>query len=147
MGRLGNLRLGSINGIGIDVDWSLLIIFFLITFSLAAGVFPAWHPDWSPILSWTTALAAAVLLHERIETTQARAKITKSAVEKMITRAKTPGVTTIRILTRDLPRNAVKKAMEVLGPRYATRPGGYTRIIHNGQYKDGTSKVFLELVK
>lgn len=93
------------------------------------------------------ALAAAVLLHERIETTQARAKITKSAVEKMITRAKTPGVTTIRILTRDLPRNAVKKAMEVLGPRYATRPGGYTRIIHNGQYKDGTSKVFLELVK
>ena len=61
MGRLGNVRLGSIAGIGIDVDWSLLIIFFLITFSLAAGVFPAWHPDWSPILSWTTALAAAVL--------------------------------------------------------------------------------------
>lgn len=61
MGRVGSLRLGSVAGIEVDVDWSLLIIFFLITFSLAAGVFPTWHPDWSPMLAWTTALAAAVL--------------------------------------------------------------------------------------
>lgn len=57
----GGLRLGSVAGIEVAVDWSLLIIFFLITFSLAAGVFPAWHPNWSMMLSWTTALAAAVL--------------------------------------------------------------------------------------
>lgn len=93
------------------------------------------------------ALVASVILHERIETTKARARITRPAVEKMITRGKTPGLTTIRILTRDLPRNAVKKITEVLGPRYQTRPGGYTRIIHAGKYKDGTQKVFLELVK
>ena len=93
------------------------------------------------------ALVTSVVLHERIETTQGRARLTRSAVEKMITRAKTPGLTTIRILARDLPRNAVKKALEVLGPRYATRPGGYTRIIHSGTYKDGTKKVLLEFVK
>jgi Zn-dependent protease len=54
------LHLGRIAGIAVQVDWSLLIIFFLITFSLAAGLFPAWHPDWSPGLSWITAVIAAV---------------------------------------------------------------------------------------
>lgn len=93
------------------------------------------------------ALMSSVILHERIATTAARAKITRSAVEKMITRGKTPGLTSIRFLSRDLPRNAVKKVMEVLGPRYASRPGGYTRIIHAGKYKDGTAKVLLEFVK
>jgi len=43
------------------VDWSLLIVFALITVSLAWGMFPVWHPDWSPGLAWITALAAAVL--------------------------------------------------------------------------------------
>src|ERR671924_1419105 len=63
-------RVGSIAGIHIFVDWSLLIIFFLVTSSLGAGVFPAWHPDWGEGLIWITALAAAilffvsVLLHE-----------------------------------------------------------------------------------
>ena len=93
------------------------------------------------------ALAASVILHERIATTHARAKIARSAVERLITRGKTPGLTSIRLLSRDLPRNAVKKVMEVLGPRYASRPGGYTRIIHAGKYKDGTAKVLLEFVK
>ncbi|HXZ47778.1 MAG TPA: site-2 protease family protein [Usitatibacter sp.] len=55
------LRLGRIAGIDIVMDWSLLIIFFLIALSLGAGLFPAWHPDWSPGLAWTTALAAAAL--------------------------------------------------------------------------------------
>lgn len=55
------LRLGRIGDIELVADWSLLIIFFLITFSLAVGMFPAWHPDWTPRISWLTALAAAVL--------------------------------------------------------------------------------------
>ncbi|HTQ36658.1 MAG TPA: site-2 protease family protein [Steroidobacteraceae bacterium] len=58
---MGGLDLGRISGIGIRIDWSLLIIFVLIAGTLAAGVFPAWHPDWSVARSWLTALAAAVL--------------------------------------------------------------------------------------
>jgi Zn-dependent protease len=63
-------HLGRIAGIDVQVDWSLLIIFFLITFSLAAALFPAWHPDWGPGLSTLMALIAAtaffasVLAHE-----------------------------------------------------------------------------------
>ncbi len=93
------------------------------------------------------ALASALVLYERIETTGARARIAKSAVEKLITRGKNPGLATIRLLRRDLPRNAVKKITEVLSPRYQNRPGGYTRIWHAGKFKDGTAKVILELVK
>jgi Zn-dependent protease/CBS domain-containing protein len=64
------LTLGYIARIEIRLDWSLLIIFALISLMLAMGLFPAWHPDWGPALRWGTALAAAViflvsvLLHE-----------------------------------------------------------------------------------
>ena len=50
-----------IAGIDITVDWSLLIIFLLIVWGLAAGVFPQWHPAWPPMTAWLTAIAAAVL--------------------------------------------------------------------------------------
>ena len=56
------LRLGRIAGIEIHADWSLLIIFLLIASSLALGLFPAWHPDWSSGLIWATAVSAAVAL-------------------------------------------------------------------------------------
>ncbi|HSM12337.1 MAG TPA: site-2 protease family protein [Lysobacter sp.] len=61
MGLIGGFRLGSLFGIEVAIDWSLTVIFLLIAFSLAVGVFPAWHPDWSPALNWVTALAAAVV--------------------------------------------------------------------------------------
>jgi len=57
----GGIRLGRIAGIEVVADWSLLIIFMLITFSLGVGVFPSKHPDWGAGLAWSTALGAAVL--------------------------------------------------------------------------------------
>ncbi len=93
------------------------------------------------------ALAASLVLYDRIQTTQARAKITRVKVEKMITVAKKPGIVTIRYLRRDLPLNAVKKMVEILGPRYRERAGGYTRILHVGKFKNGTKKVLLEFIK
>jgi Zn-dependent protease/CBS domain-containing protein len=75
----GGFRIATVAGIDVVVDWSLLIIFLLITFSLAAGVFPAWHPDWGAGLAWITALAAAVvffasiLVHELSHALVARA--------------------------------------------------------------------------
>lgn len=55
------LRLGEIHGIEILLDLSVAIIFFLVVYSLGAGLFPQWHADWTPGLSWAMALAAALL--------------------------------------------------------------------------------------
>jgi Zn-dependent protease/predicted transcriptional regulator len=60
MNASSGLRLGRILGIEIDVDWSLLVVFLLVTFGLAAGLFPAWHPDWGTGLVWGTSILAAV---------------------------------------------------------------------------------------
>ncbi len=54
-------RIGRVAGIDVFIDWSLLIIFLLITFSLAVGVFPVWHPAWGGGLKWVTAFASALL--------------------------------------------------------------------------------------
>ncbi len=58
--RMG-LRLFTIFGIEIRLDVSVLIIFSLIVFSLGAGLFPQWHPDWTPGMYWVTAIGAAIM--------------------------------------------------------------------------------------
>lgn len=55
------IRLGALFGIEVRLDPSVLLIFALIVYSLAASVFPGWHPDWSPALRWGTGLAAGLL--------------------------------------------------------------------------------------
>jgi Zn-dependent protease len=68
--ELPGLRVGSISGVQVVLDWSLLMIFTIISFDLGMRVFPSWHSDWAPGLRWALALAAAalflvsVLLHE-----------------------------------------------------------------------------------
>lgn len=63
-------HLARIAGIDVFIDWSLAIIFMLVTFSLAVVAFPAWHPEWGAATAWLTAAAAAtlflasVLIHE-----------------------------------------------------------------------------------
>ncbi len=91
-------------------------------------------------------LAAAAILYEKIQTTEKRAKLTKSVVERLITKGKREDLHNKRQLFSALPDNAAKKVIEVLGPRYKDRKGGYTRIIRVGKYKDGMPKVQLELV-
>lgn len=58
---VSGIRLGRIAGVQVEIDWSLLIIFALVTFSLGAQMLPAWHPDWSVPLRWLIAFVAAVL--------------------------------------------------------------------------------------
>lgn len=54
-------HIGRIAGVDVHLDWSLLIIFFLITLSLGGSLFPAWHPEWTAAQVWVTALGAALL--------------------------------------------------------------------------------------
>jgi len=54
-------RIGHIGGIEVILDASMLIIFFLLTLSLRAGVFPNWHPEWRDALMWVVALISAAL--------------------------------------------------------------------------------------
>lgn len=91
-------------------------------------------------------LAASAIVYEKIQTTHARAKITKSVVERLITKGKKGDLHNKRMIFAALPGNAARKVIEVLGPRYKERSGGYTRILRIGKYKDGMPKVQLELV-
>jgi large subunit ribosomal protein L17 len=92
-------------------------------------------------------LAASAIVYEKIQTTEARAKVTRSVVEKLISKGKKEDLHNKRQIFAALPANAARKVIEVLGPRYKTRPGGYTRIVRLGKSKDGMPKVQLELVE
>jgi Zn-dependent protease/CBS domain-containing protein len=54
-------RVGRISGVEVRLDWSLLIVFWLIVMNLGGGLFPLRHPEWSPWLGWGMAVTAAVL--------------------------------------------------------------------------------------
>jgi len=93
-------------------------------------------------------LAQNLILHEKIKTTEAKAKVLRPYVERMVTTAKKGDLTARRALMKDLTtEGAVKKALEVIGPRYKTRAGGYTRIIKVGTRQgDGAEMVQIEFV-
>jgi len=90
-----------------------------------------------------------VIDHERIETTEAKAKAAKREVEKLITLAKRGDLHARRQALSALGQDkfVVYKLFEEIAPRYAERPGGYTRILKLGPRKsDATEMVLLELV-
>lgn len=93
-------------------------------------------------------MASSVLIYEKIKTTKAKAKAVKPLVDRMITLAKKGDLNARRgLIAVLLQKNAVKKAMEVLGERYKDRQGGYTRIINlDRRQGDGAEMVQLELV-
>lgn len=95
-----------------------------------------------------SSLAASIILHEKVKTTETKAKVVRSLVERSITDGKTPSLAARRkLLKLFASENPVNKILDVLGPRYATRNGGYTRIIKMGTRKgDGAPVVQIELV-
>jgi large subunit ribosomal protein L17 len=93
-------------------------------------------------------LAGALIQHGRIETTQAKAKAVKPFAEKMITLGKRGDLAARRQALAALRSNdVVYRLFAEVAPRFAERPGGYTRIIKLGQRQgDAAEMVYLELV-
>ena len=95
-------------------------------------------------------LAKNLIEKEQIKTTLPKAKDLRSVVEKLITRAKVDTVANRRLTASELGNTSaktVKKLFEVLGPRYANRPGGYTRVLKAGfRYGDAAPMAIIELV-
>jgi large subunit ribosomal protein L17 len=94
-------------------------------------------------------LSKELIDHERIETTCAKAKAVKPEVERLITLAKRGDLHARRQALSALGQDKfmVYKLFEEIAPRYAERPGGYTRILKLGPRKsDATEMALLELV-
>lgn len=94
-------------------------------------------------------LATSVILYEHVNTTLAKAKFVRPFVERLISKGRVKSLTARRELMKVLTiESAVNKVLEELGPRYAERKGGYTRIIKLGTRKgDGAEVAQIQLVK
>ena len=78
-------------------------------------------------------LVASLIAAEAITTTEAKAKALRPVAEKVITKAKKGGLHNHRQVVSFLrDKEMVAKLFEEIGPRYADRPGGYTRILKVG---------------
>jgi large subunit ribosomal protein L17 len=90
----------------------------------------------------------SLIEHEAIKTTLPKAKELRRVIEPMITLAKEPTVANRRLaFDRLRDRDSVVKLFNELGPRFKTRPGGYTRILKMGfRVGDNAPMAFVELV-
>ncbi|NYG32264.1 50S ribosomal protein L17 [Sphaerotilus montanus] len=93
-------------------------------------------------------MANSLIQHEAIKTTVPKAKELRRVVEPLITLGKTPTLANKRLaFDRLRDRDNVVKLFAVLGPRYAARPGGYSRILKMGyRVGDNAPMAFVELV-
>lgn len=93
-------------------------------------------------------LLVALFRHERVTTTEAKAKAVRGLADRMITLAKRESLHARRqVLTMVPDREVVARLFDRIAARFADRPGGYTRIIHAGVRRgDAAPLVYLELV-
>jgi large subunit ribosomal protein L17 len=93
-------------------------------------------------------LAGALIEHGRIKTTAAKAKAVKPFAEQMITLGKRGDLHARRLALAELrSQDVVHQLFADVAPRFADRPGGYTRIVKLGpRYGDAAEMVYLELV-
>jgi large subunit ribosomal protein L17 len=95
-------------------------------------------------------MANSLILHERIVTTPAKAKVVKPFVEKLITLAKNDTMASRRQVFAALRDKAMTgKMFDTIGPRFQSRPGGYCRILHLSKPRlgDNGQRVIFELVE
>lgn len=94
-------------------------------------------------------LAISMILHERITTTEAKAKELRPVVEKLVTIAREDSQFHRRLIMSKIDHElATAKLFEVVAPRYETTPGGYTRISKLGQRRgDAAPMALIEFVE
>lgn len=93
-------------------------------------------------------LATDLFLHEKVTTTEAKAKAVRPLAEKLITKARKGDLHARRTVLRTITnKEAVHRLFEDVAPRYEDRPGGYTRITKLGPRRgDGAEEAIIELV-
>lgn len=94
-------------------------------------------------------LARSLIIHERISTTEAKAKELRPFIEKIISHGRADTVANRRLVNSRLGNDeaAVKKVFSTLSPRFKNRPGGYTRIIKRAKTAgDGRSTAYIAFV-
>jgi large subunit ribosomal protein L17 len=93
-------------------------------------------------------MAAALIKHEQIKTTLPKAKELRPVVEKLVTLSRKNDLAARRLaMSRLRDETQVKKLFEVIGPRYADRAGGYTRVLKAGfRHGDNAAMAFIEFV-
>ncbi len=93
-------------------------------------------------------LASALIEHKRINTTLAKAKALRVFIEPLITKSKDNSTHSRRMVFKHLNNKyAVTELFDVVGPKVADRPGGYTRIIKMGfRQGDAAAMAMIELV-
>lgn len=93
-------------------------------------------------------MASSLFRHGRIETTEAKAKELRSFAEPLITKAKRGDLHARRLVARKIgDADIVVKLFDEIGPKYAERAGGYTRVLKLGHRSgDGADLAIVELV-
>lgn len=94
-------------------------------------------------------MVTSLIMHERIRTTEAKAKELRPYAERLITLAKKGDMHSRRVAGRQIAdREALRKLFDQIGPRFEGRPGGYTRILKLGARKgDGAELALIELTE
>ena len=93
-------------------------------------------------------LATDLFIHEKVATTETKAKALRPLAEKLITKARKGDLHSRRMVMKTITnKEAVHKLFEEVAPRYIERPGGYTRITKLGpRLGDGAEEAIIELV-
>ena len=93
-------------------------------------------------------LLSSLVLEERIQTTEQKAKAIKGEAEKLVAKAKKEVVLAKKLLGKKLNPKAIEKMISDVAPRFDNRSGGYTRIIRIGRrFGDDANMVILEWVE
>lgn len=98
--------------------------------------------------SFVKILIHNLIMENRIETTEARAKEIKPRVEKLVTIAKKNNLAALRLLVRRIPKDAAYKLYHEIAPQYKERKGGYTRVTKTmrTRKRDASKKAIIEFV-